>query len=186
LLGGIGQVRAHFYASFHSGRQKNNPITRDTLRGITGIPKRTQRQYEQIADVKTGRNIAIGERYTKKAMEERAWHQGQAAFRFYDKQGKQGAPGQKYVAWQMPNSYDGPHSLCCKGRQKKINRKLRELVMKGMRANGREKVEKLFWPHGAAAGKAFNKSSEVDAYWESGHARVKHFILWRVIPGRRR
>jgi len=86
----------------------------------------------------------------------------------------------------MPNSYDGPHSQRCKGRQKKINRQLRELVMKGMRANGRETVEKLFWPHGAAVGKAFNKDPDVDAYWQSGQARAKHFILWRVIPGKRR
>ena len=31
LLGGIGTVRAHFYASFHSGRSTDNPISRDTL-----------------------------------------------------------------------------------------------------------------------------------------------------------
>jgi hypothetical protein len=124
--------------------------------------------------------------YSKKAIEERAWRHGQAAFRFLDAQEKQGAPGREYVAWQMPNSYDGPHSQRCKGRQKKINRQLRELVMKGMRANGRWKVEKLFWPHGAAAGKSFNKNPEVDAYWQSGHPGEKHFILWRVVPGKRR
>lgn len=186
LLGGIKQVKAHFFASFHSGRRENNPITRGTLHELTGVPERTQREYEEVAGVGTKRNIAIGERYTKEAIEERAWRQGQAAFRFFDKLGKQGAPGQEYVAWQMPNSYDGPHSLCCKGRQKKINRQLRELVMEGMRANGRKKVERLFWFNGAAAGKAFNKDPHVDAYWPSGHPGVKHLILWSVAPGKNR
>jgi hypothetical protein len=185
LLGGIKQVRAHFYASFHSGRRERNPIARGTLRGLIGVPERTQRQYEQVANVASKRNIAIGERYSKEAIEERAWRQGQAAFHFFDTDGKQGAPGREYVAWHMPNSYEGPHSQRCKGRQKKINRQLRELVMKGMRANGREKVERLFWGNGAAAGGAYNRNPDLDAYWPHGHSRVSQYILWGVVPGGR-
>ena len=134
------------------------------MRELTAVPERTERQYEQVADVATKRNIAIGEWYSKEAIEERAWRQGQAVFRYLDTNGKQGAPGREYVAWHMPNSYDGPHSQRCKGRQKKINRQLRELVMKGMRANGREKVERLFWIDPASAGKAYNRNQGVDAY----------------------
>lgn len=130
------------------------------------------------------RNIAIGERYSKEAIKERAWRQGQAAFRFCDTGGKQGAPGREYVAWHMPNSYDGPHSRRCKGRQKKINRQLRELVMKGMRANGQEKVEKLFWPHGATAGKAFNRNSDIDAYWYNGDSKIGSHKFWYVLIGK--
>jgi len=78
------------------------------LRELTAVPERTERQYEQVADVATKRNIAIGEWYSKEAIEERAWRQGQAAFRYLDTNGKQRAPGREYVAWHMPNSYDGP------------------------------------------------------------------------------
>ncbi|HET6444389.1 MAG TPA: hypothetical protein VFI27_07380, partial [candidate division Zixibacteria bacterium] len=41
LLGGIKEVRAHFYASFHSGRHTNNPISREALRELTGVAERT-------------------------------------------------------------------------------------------------------------------------------------------------
>ncbi len=132
------------------------------------------------------RNIAIGERYNKEAIEERAWRQGQAIFRYFDAHGKQGAPGREYVAWHMPNSYDGPHGQRCKGRQKKINRQLRELVMKGMRANGRETVERLFWSNGAAAAGAYNRNPGLDAYWPRGHGRASQYILWSVVPGKGR
>jgi hypothetical protein len=86
----------------------------------------------------------------------------------------------------MPNSYDGPHSQRCKGRQKKINRQLRDLVMKGMQGNGRDKVERLFWTNGAAAGKAYNRNSRVDAYWPHGRSRASQYILWGVVSGRSR
>jgi hypothetical protein len=111
---------------------------------------------------------------------ERAWGKGQAAFRFLDAQGNQGAPVREYVAWQMPNSYEGPHSQRCKGRQKKIYRQLIELVENGMRANGQGTVERLFWSNGAAAGKGYGLNPNIDAFWPHGHSNAKTYILWNV------
>jgi hypothetical protein len=182
LLGGIRKVRAHLYASFYSGRRDQTPITRNVLRELTNVPGRTQRAYEKVANVRPRRNIAIGQKFDEEVVKEQVWQHGRAVFQFLDTQGKQGAPGRKYFAWHMPNSYQGPHSQCPKGRQKKINRKLRDLVTKGMRGNGRGRVERIFWPHGAAAGRAYSKNPKVDAYWQSGHAWAKRFILWRVVP----
>jgi hypothetical protein len=54
--------------------------------------------------------------------------------------------------------------------------------MKGMRGNGREKVERLFWANGAAAGKAYNRSPGIDAYWPHGHSSTPQYILWSVVP----
>ena len=65
LLGGIGTVRAHFYASFHSGRSTDNPISRDTLASITGLSSRTQRDYDRLAQVERQRNITVGPKHTK-------------------------------------------------------------------------------------------------------------------------
>ena len=65
LLGGIGEVRAHFYASFHSGRPAANPISRQTLENITGLSPRTQRDYDRLANVKRQRNIAVGPKHTQ-------------------------------------------------------------------------------------------------------------------------
>lgn len=182
LLGGIQAARAHFYASFHSSRKEAAPISRETLRGVTGVPERTQLEYDQVAQVKREANIVIGGVYEKASAEKRAWRQGRGVFSFIDVQGQQGAKNRTYLAWRLPNNYHGPHQQCCKGRQKKINQDLVALVMKGMQGNGSERIDKVFWPHGAAAGRAFGRTPQVDAYWPDGQTRGKRFILWSVLP----
>lgn len=84
LLQGIGDVRAHFYASFHSGRSQqtsragqskprtggslvreasgfSSPISRATLQEICQVSRRTQRRYEKRASVRQQANFAIGQ-----------------------------------------------------------------------------------------------------------------------------
>jgi hypothetical protein len=183
LLGGIQVVRANFYAAFHSGRRKSSPLSRECLKGITGIPDRTQRTYDHISNTKRERNMAIGPRYTPISAENQGWQRGRGMFRFVDSQGQQGTPKREYVAWHLPNSYTGPHSTRCKGRQKRINRRLTDLVRKGMRGNSPEQVEKLFWPNGAAAGRAYNRNGENDAYWPQNRADREACLLWRVLAG---
>lgn len=185
LLGGIQGVRAHFYASFHSGRRENNPISRETLRELTGVPERTQYAYEQTAGVSSQQNIAVGEQYTTENAQERAWQHGRASFRFVDVKGKQGGrPNREYVAWHLPNSYEGPHRQRSKGRQKKINRELADLVNKRAQGNGWGQVERLFWPHGAAAGKAYNRQPRVDVYWYGNKAQKHRYFFWHVLATR--
>jgi hypothetical protein len=185
LLGGIQNVRAHFYASYHSGRRDSSPISRQTLRELTGVPERTQYEYEQTAGVSSRHNIAIGEQYTTENAQERAWQHGRASFQFIDTEGKQGGrPNREYVAWHLPNSYEGPHCQRSKGRQKKINRELADLVTKLAQGNGRGQVERIFWPHGAAAGKAYNRSPLTDTYWPGGKTRLRQGGLWHVLAGR--
>ena len=182
LLGGIQGVRAHFYASFHSGRRKNNPISRETLRELTGVPERTQYAYEQAAGVSSQQNIAVGEYYTPESVQERAWQHGRAVFHFVDFKGKQGGQlKQEYVAWHLPNSYEGPHRECPRGRQKKINQKLVDLVIEGFRGNDQEVVEKIFWLDGAMAGKAYNRNPTADTYWPGIKTRSPKVDLWHVL-----
>lgn len=183
LLGGMGQVRAHFYASFHSGRRSNNPISRATLERITHVPERTQRNYEKAAGVTGQRNIAVGQRYSTKEAQERAWRHGRATFEFIDRNGEQGPAGQRYVAWRLPNSYLGCHEPSPTGRQKKINQQI-DLVNSGaqgndlclsvaqdlsnaqaVRAPATSDRSLLFHPSGLEAGKAYNRDQAVDAYW---------------------
>ncbi len=58
--------------------------------------------------------------------------------------------------------------------------------MKEMQANGREKVEKLFWDNKSGADKAYTRDPEIDAYWPRGHGMAKRSILWSVVPGKGR
>jgi hypothetical protein len=133
LLGGIGGVRAHFYASFHSGRdrgeaQPGSPIARATLETVTGVPGRSQRAYEAQLQVEVRANYAIGERIEDHTIsQEQAWAHGQALFVLTDARGYQGKRGQRYHAWQLPNSYHGPHACTGRGRQKHLNRHITQL-----------------------------------------------------------
>jgi hypothetical protein len=187
LLGGIGQVRAHLYASFHSGRHKSGPISRAKLEQISHVPGRTQRAYDQAAGVVRRRNIAIGEGYKPKYIQERAWRHGRGTFQYVDYNGHFGPEGGRYVAWRLPNSYEGPHDPSPRGRQKKINHQI-DLVNIGAQGNDlgrgepRQKVDRLFHASGLEAGKAYNRDGTADIYWPRRGGYKTRPGLWHVIP----
>ena len=187
LAGGMGQVRAHFYAAFHSGRapqdqgRPGRPVSRATLAKLSGVPARSQRHYEKIATVRAQANIAVGPVYTEETFRKQAWRHGRATFRFTDYQGRLGAPGRAYVAWRLPNSYHGPHEQCPRGRKKKINQQI-DLV-NGW-AQGNDRPGRLFHPNGGQAGRAFNRDSERDRYWPDSRRRSGRPQIWQALPAR--
>jgi len=128
ITAGIGDFKAHLYGAWHSGRKTNNPISREVQESITGIPERTQRHYCKKAGIRRQTNIAIGNRKKPEEAEKQAWQRGRATFEFVDHQGRQGRKGTTYIAWHLPNSYTGPHQQSPKGRMRKINRKLADLL----------------------------------------------------------
>jgi hypothetical protein len=152
--------------------------SREQQISITHVPERTQRHYCQVARIHRHSNIAIGERYTKEAVEQQAWQRGRG-FEFVDYLGRQGAVSKRYVAWQLPNSYEGPHSQTNKGRMRKTNRKLKDLVNEGAQGNDGGQVEKLYHANGGEAAKVFNRGVANDVFWPaiSTAGQVK---LWHV------
>ena len=191
LLDGIGAVRAHFFASFHSSRDTDKPIARQTLKALTGVSRRSQRIYEETAGVQQQQNWAVGEAYSKAAAERRAWQHGNAVFELHDIQGRAGAAGQSYVAWQMPNSYAGPHALQPTARKKRINRQLTDLFNKGKTGNGEKKVDPApsedappatrYFRHGSAAARAYTRYEENDLYWRAP-ASYRQYKIWHLLP----
>lgn len=204
LCGGIGDVRAHFYTSFHSGRADGEamPIARATLATVTSVPPRTQRAYEQRAGASARENYAIGEEKTEDTQQERAWRHGRATFVLKDRQGFHGEKGLEYVAWQLPNSYTGPHEQRPRGRQRHLNRKLADLRDKGDAGNGQgdeqrdpcqggnqefrqaqhKPVVRRYFENGGAAAKAFNRDPRLERYWKgrlSGNGKK----LWYEMAG---
>ena len=184
----IGQVRAHLYAAFHSSRagqvaqgQSAAPIARDTIASLTHIIPRTQRRYEKAARVRASRNFAIGGKINGTAFEEAAWQHGRATFRLNDSKGSQGTKNQSYVAWQLPNSYTGPHRLQPKGQQKRINQALSDLFMQGMTGNGQGHMEKRFYGHGRAAAQAYNRGITQDIYWSDGRRGNGRTNIWHCL-----
>jgi hypothetical protein len=196
MVEGIGAFRAHLYAAFHSGRTKDTPhgeqampIARDTLAGLSGVGRSSQRTYEERVGLQVQANFAIGHLATKENQEKQAWHQGQALFELKDYRGQQGKKGKTYLAWQLPNTYIGQHQHRPKGRQKRINRKLKDLVMKGMPGNVEgtdeaRKLEKLYFPNGKLAAKTYGRDSEQELYWKRHRTRNGRFDLWQQLVNR--
>ncbi|MBK8900628.1 MAG: hypothetical protein IPM53_05550 [Anaerolineaceae bacterium] len=184
LREGIGTVRAHLYAAFHSSRERaecpSGPIARTTVARLTAVKPRTQRRYEHKARVKRQAQFAIGTAATSENFQARGWEQGQAAFEFKDFNGQQGPRGKSYVAWQLPNSYVGPHAQQPKGRQKRINQALTDLFMQGMTGNGqRARITRRFFGNGRLAARAYLRNPQQDHYWRgSGNGRYQ---LWQVM-----
>ena len=185
LTESIGSARAHLYAAFHSSRTGDapKPIARGTLAAKFNITPRTQRAYEQKARVQTRHNYAIGKQETKNAQEQAAWQQGTAVFSFTDYAGKLGRPNRTYLAWQLPNQYRGPHQQTCRGRQKRINRELADLFMKGMTGNDKNAVEttggipKRFCGNGRIAATLYQKQAgQQDVYWQSPGSNLWHVM----------
>jgi len=203
LLTGIGDFRAHLYAAFHSGRAREtsrgvrlSPIARETLAGLSGVGRSSQRAYEARANVRVRANFAVGELAQAANRENRAWQKGTAVFELTDYRGQQGKKGRTYLAWQMPNSYSGQHEQRPNGRQKRINRQLKDLVMKGMPGNvegagetpeaalkGVERPEKLYYPNGKLAAKAYGRVPQRELYWRRYGAGNGRFAVWQRLGG---
>ena len=188
ITAGISQFKAHLYAAWHSGRHSENPISRAVQRQLTEIPERTQRRYGRIANIKTTKNFAIGARVSPKKLEQAAWQRGNAIFEFIDQKGKFGVENGRFLAWQLPNQYEGPHQQAQFGRQRKINKQLRQqqeqqlkdLVEIGAQGNrGKANVEHTYHPNGSKAVQAIRNGSE--AYWPTKTSYRVRF--WAVIQG---
>jgi hypothetical protein len=202
LLKSIGTVRAHFYATFHSSRNGRNdqvgrttgkPISRQTLKTLSSATRKTQRLYEKKVGVHQKTNYAVGNCYSIEAAQDLAWKQGRAFFHFQDKKGYIGKSGQKYLAWQIPNSYNGPHDISSRGHQRRINRQLADLLNEGITGNGEAGGDEvvggsedrmrrpIFYRNGSKAARDYNRSPERDYYWRSriGSGRYR---LWHILP----
>ena len=199
LLGGIGQVRANFYATFHRARQNGDdygaPISRTRLADLTHVPPRTQRLYDEAAGVKRQANYAVGAEYNSENIRERAWRHGRAVFQFVDHQGKQGPDGRIYVAWRLPNSYAIDSAsyggAASPDKRKRKDKRPTDLVTIGAQGNDRSlkrssrQSKTLFHADGGAAGQAYNRDCYVDAYWPGpgypAPVGSRPVTIWQVI-----
>jgi hypothetical protein len=195
LLGGIGAFRAHLYAAFHSARAREGrygeqarPIARRTLAAVSGVGRSSQRNYEARAGVVVQGHFAVGEAATRENRENRAWQQGGALFELKDYRGRQGEKGKSYLAWQLPNSYVGQHASRPKGRQKRINRELKDLVKKGTpgnvgKASETRRPEQRYFANGRLAAEAYGRNPGQEIYWRRQQAGSGRLHLWQQLGG---
>jgi hypothetical protein len=203
FLGKIGELKAHFYAAFHSSRagerEYGPPIARETITAVTGVPRRTQQLYELRVGVRRRPNFALGPAASGRKGgdgtavppvsaidQELAWKHGRAYFRFTDQRGQYGRPGQTYHAWRLPNSFQGPHHCLPRSRQRCLNRQLADLCIKRGMGNGQlaRRPARRFFPNGAAAGRAWSRGRAAVVYWPFLAARWKQWQVWALLEER--
>ncbi len=178
LLGGIGDVKAHFYASFHGGR-KDSPISRAALNEVTGVAPRSQLRYEKRAGIVARSQIAVGDRVTAVGQEQQAWRHGRALFTLTDFQGQHGKPGRSYLAWRLPNRYDAHYRCYSRQRTRRLNRAI-DLVNLRAQGNDGTRPQRLYFAGGAAAAQAYNRRGGAadECYWPG-----RQEGLWYVFGG---
>jgi hypothetical protein len=147
--------------------------------------------YEKRVGVRRESNFAVGNIHTTEEEQNKAWQHGRATFQFHDRKGKLGKSEKPYIAWQLPNSFYGPHKIKGGGSQKRINRQLADLFNEGITGNGEEAIDpvcgstrakRLFYNSGARAAKVYNRSPHQDIYWRSRQTRSGRYRLWHIIP----
>lgn len=175
----LGRFNAELYAAIHSGRREPAPISRANQSELYSIPERTQRHYCRVAGIVRKFNFAIGSRIDTSSAQDAAWQRGRAWFVYLDNAGDYGSPGAKYNAWTLPTTQEGPHQQLPKGRQRKINRDL-DLVTIGTQGNGAA-VDRMYFPDGGKAARAFNRNASVDRYWLSDRDKRRFVRRWNVL-----
>ncbi|MBX3061247.1 MAG: hypothetical protein KF770_32730 [Anaerolineae bacterium] len=131
------------------------------------------------------RNIAIGPRLTPASQQAISWQQGTAVFVLADKRGQQGPPGRRYLAWQLPNSYRGPHARLSRGRNRRRNRQLADLCIYGDAGNGQGKIAAVrrgrrYVGHGATAVRQSTHDRAALVYWRAT-GRWRRAGLWYLL-----
>ena len=184
LTAGRGEFNAHLYAAYHSGRREARPISQETLRGTVGIPERTQRRYCRVAKVKRQPSFAVGGNVTKDNHQEQAWLHGRSCFIFVDSKGRQGRPGGRFVAWRLPNVYGRVHDRAARGRLRKNNRKIADLVNIGTRGNSGGQVA-IFHPNALLASRAYSRDHHHDHFWPATQQKrpSNRAVFWHVLGG---
>jgi hypothetical protein len=182
VTSGIGEFKARLHSAWLTSRKTENPISQETIKELTSIPERTQRHYCQVAKTQRRQNYAIGKQSNKQHMQDRLWKNGRSCFEFIDYTGKQGRANAHLIAWRIPNSYSGPYSQTAKGRQRKVNCKLKDLVTMRARGNSGGPVNKMFFDNPKAAAKARNRiGGNLDAFWPASSGKTRQGAqLWHV------
>jgi hypothetical protein len=54
-------------------------------------------------------------------------------------------------------------------------------VPKGTRGNDQRQITRIFWPNGAAAGKAHHSAQTADVYWPQGGGNGRRVVLWHTL-----
>ena len=161
-----GSVWAAFISTFN-GR----PVSRSKMKEITGIPERTQQEYEKQAGIKTKVNYAHDESKVdpdREVLADTILFDHYGAFKWYDRKLKKFV-----VVWRCPDSRKAPmmYTLAGRGRSRKVNNTLSSLSItctyppnnySNTRRAGDGVVVRLFHYNQAGADKSWKRYAKLD------------------------
>lgn len=103
---------------------KGRPVSRRVMRDLTGVPERTQQDYEKEAKIKTTVNYAHDEGTTAGHLPGVREHERPNAFKWYDRKLKR-----DIVVWRCPDTRKAPkaYEYAGQGRSRKVNNRLSSL-----------------------------------------------------------
>jgi hypothetical protein len=178
-------VNAMLYASVHAGqintKKETRPISRASVRRISGCSPYRQRHYEKRAGIRVESNIRIVGPYDEYKLARSRQYNKLPAYKHIDYQGKinRHRRGAAYLAVRLPNSYVVPDTLqvshSC--RQRTLNRLLDGLCHMGSGGSEREDFVRLYHRDVVTAVRFFNRDPQTIAFWPL--KRGKGVRLWR-------
>jgi len=182
-------VNAILYASIHAGqinhKKEAQPITRNSIRHISGCSPYRQRDYERRAGVRVETNIRILGPYSDYNLARARQYTNLPAYKHLDYRGKinRHQRGAAYLAVRLPNTYIIPDTfkVSHSRRQRTLNRLLDGLCHTGSGGSAREDFVHLYHRDAVTAVRSFTRDPKTTAYWPLVCAKGKGTSLWRTV-----
>lgn len=113
------------------------PMSRSKMRKVTGVPERTQQEYEKEAGIIQTVNYAHDETRGSEHLTGVREFERPHAFDYYDKETKQ-----RIICWRTPDTREAPKGYSCaaKGRTRKVNK----AINAGLSYPGQASVKTVF------------------------------------------
>jgi hypothetical protein len=163
--------RSHVWAGYIA-TLKERPVSRATMRKLTGIPERSQQAFERTAGVLPTANWAHDEvRATGNHLAGVREFERPAAFLWFDHQKQM-----PVLVWRLPDNRHSPaeYSSAAKGRSRKINKGLR--YPSSSVGRGNDKAIRIFHETQEAAKAAIKKAARLDLPpWEDDAINEVYF-----------
>jgi len=160
---GLANMRAFFYASLFAG--KTPPISRAAIAKVWGIPKSSQRRYEELAVIKVQRN-----KVRREIDPWDGWQVGAGAFIYYHN-------GKWYWCHDLPNSYQTDLVVVQPGMIRRVRNALWAFH------EGKATIERVFFAAPEQALRSKKKARQV--YFRDGkpgqQRRFHGALLWNPL-----
>jgi hypothetical protein len=160
---------------------RERPASRETMRKMTGVPERTQQEYERQAGIVQLANYAHDEAWGAEHLAGIRENERPHAFTWHDRE-----TDKKIIVWRTPDTRIAPADVSCasKGRTRKVNKKLNHVSSFCMERASTRQVFRLFHDDPKSVKATIRKISKADLPpWKIGQEDGPPAELYELKPG---